>query len=241
MSISDADAAAINLTRQTAGNFSTPGYILESAQDGIVAAPAGTQAGATQITTQTARVITVASVGNSVKLPPSLPGMELIVINRGANPMQVFGFGTDTINDVATATGVPQMQLSSVVYTCASSGAWYTEGLASGFNGGLPTVSARDALTATPSGTQGTSLLLVSVINRVTTVATAADGVKLPASGAGLQVTVTNAGSNSMNVFPGTGDSINGLGANVAYALGVGKTATMTCAGVGNWHALLSA
>ena len=37
-------------------------------------------------------------------------GLTVLVINHGANPMQVFGSGTDTINDVAAATGVSQMQ-----------------------------------------------------------------------------------------------------------------------------------
>src|SRR5262245_24256050 len=86
-----------------------PNLIQETAQDNIIANPGGGQANATRLTAQTSRVATVAAPGDSVLLPPSLPGLELVVINRGVNPMQVFGAGPDTINDVAAAGGVSQM------------------------------------------------------------------------------------------------------------------------------------
>jgi DNA-binding transcriptional LysR family regulator len=35
--------------------------------------------------------------------------------------------GTDTIDDVATATGVPQMPDSTTLYYCVTAGMWYTE------------------------------------------------------------------------------------------------------------------
>jgi hypothetical protein len=38
----------------------------------------------------------------------------MIVINHCANPMQVLGSGSDTINDVAGSTGVRHMQNSTV-------------------------------------------------------------------------------------------------------------------------------
>src|SRR5213595_776251 len=93
-------------------------FIYETAKDTITAFAGGGQTNATQLLTQTSRVTTVATAADSVKLPPSFPGLELIVINHGSNPMQVFGSGTDTINDVATATGVSQMVNSTVIYTC---------------------------------------------------------------------------------------------------------------------------
>jgi hypothetical protein len=64
----------------------------------------------------------------------------------------------------------------------------------------------------------------------------------MPAAVAGLQMTVTNAAAaNSMNLFPNTGDQINAGGANAAYAIAAGKTAQLTCAVAGQWHAVLSA
>lgn len=110
--------------------------LAEYAQDGITAHAGGGQGSAMQLVAQTSRVTTVVTSGDSVKLPPSTPGLELTVINAGANPMQVFGSGTDTINGVATATGVSQMSNSAVIYICTSAGYWYTDGLAMGYAGG---------------------------------------------------------------------------------------------------------
>ncbi len=218
------------------------GLLYELAQDTITARAGGGQALATQLTAQTSRISVVATAGDSVKLPASAPGLELLIINHGANPMQVFGAGTDTIDDVATATGVSQMQNSLVIYTCTTAGAWYTEGLATGFGGpGLQTQSTTSAITAHAGGTQGAAVALVSMINRITVCATAGDSVVLPASAVGLSVFVANAGAASANVFPAVGDAINALGANAAFALAAGKNAQFMCTAAGQWHAVLSA
>jgi hypothetical protein len=98
-----------------------------------------------------------------------------------------------------------------------------------------------DALTATAGGGQTNALALSAAINRVTTVATAADSVKLPVAVPGAVITVINAaGTNSMNVFPATGEVINALAANAAFAIAAGKTATFSCAGTKQWHSVLS-
>lgn len=215
---------------------------IESAEDNITAAAGGGATNAYALTCQTSRVATVATSGDSVKLPPALAGYEVTVVNHGALPMQVYGNGTDTVNDVAAATGVSQMQLSSVLYFCITAGQWYTEGLASGFLNGLPTVSSQDTITAFAGGGQASGTLLANCINRVTTVATAADSVKLPVAGKGLQIIVANAAAaNSMNLFPNTGDQINALAANAAFAVPAGKTVTLYAAGTGFWHGVLSA
>ena len=86
----------------------TGSFFSESFQDNITANPGGGQAGAFQLTRQNNRVTAVATAGDSIMLPPALPGLEVIVVNHGANSMQVFGNGRDTVDDVPTATGVPQ-------------------------------------------------------------------------------------------------------------------------------------
>lgn len=216
----------------------------ELALDTITARAGGGQALATQLTAQTSRVTVVATAGDSVKLPASAPGLELMLINHGANPMQVFGSGTDTIDDIATATGVSQMQNSLVIYTCTTAGAWYTEGLATGFGGpGLQTMSTASAITAFAGGGQtgNAQSNLTNMINRLAVVATIGDSATLPASKVGLSVFIANDAANSANVFPALGDSINALGANTAFALAGGKNAMFYCTIAGKWHAVLSA
>lgn len=107
--------------------------------------------------------------------------------------------------------------------------------------GSLPVYSAADALTAHAGGGQASALQLAAIINRVTTVATIADSVKLPVATPGLEITVINAGANSMNVFPSTGDAINALGANTAFAMAATKVATFYCTVAGQWHSQLTA
>ena len=216
----------------------------EYTQDNITANAGGGQSGAYPLIAQTNRITTVATVGDSVKLPASTPGLEILLINHGANAMQVYGAGTDTIDDVASATGVSHMSNSAVIYICTSAGRWYTDGLAMGYaGGGLSTSSYVNGLTAHAGGGQASATALTAMINRVTTVASANDSVVLPATTIpGLVIYVANAAaSNSMNVFPVSGDAINALGANAAFAIAANKTATFVCANAGQWHAILSA
>src|SRR5688500_231683 len=85
------------------------GFVQKSVTDGITAFAGGGQTSATQLTSAVNRLSTVATNADSVKLPPVSAadvGIEVEVINDGAATVQVFGSGTDTIDGVATATGV---------------------------------------------------------------------------------------------------------------------------------------
>jgi hypothetical protein len=235
-------AAQSSVFTVLAGPSVAAGFTPTTAANAVTAFSTGGQTNATALTASINRVSVVAAAGDSVKLPAASAGTIVIVINDAALPMQVFGAGTDTINDVATATGVSQMQQSVVIYTATATGNWMAEGLGNGYSGSLPTASATNGITAFATGGQASAVLLNSVINRVTTVGTAGDSVKLPPAVAGLMLVVTNAAAaNSMNLFPNTGDQINALGANAAFAIVAGKTAQLSCAVAGQWHAVLSA
>lgn len=101
--------------------------------------------------------------------------------------------------------------------------------------------SVVNGLTALAGGAQaGTAL--TRQINRVTTVATAADSVQLPAAVAGRVVTVINAAAaNAMAVFPQTGEIINALAANASISVVANKTINFYCAVAGTWNSLLTA
>lgn len=229
-------------TEGLASGYGGPGLQTESFSTLLTAFAGGGQLNATVLTSMLNRIGTVATMGDSAKLPLSVPGLYITVINNGTNPVQVFGSSTDVINGVATATGVSQMQNSIVVYTCQTSGQWVAEGIGSGYSGSFPTVSSSNGLTALASGTQSSTTALVSVINRVTVIATANDAVKLPPTAPGMQITVTNAhATNNLYVWPSLGDAINAQSINTVYSLAAGKTATFTSAGIGNYHSVLSA
>lgn len=106
---------------------------------------------------------------------------------------------------------------------------------------GPGTGTSKNGVTAAAGGGQANGVLLTDTFNRVTTVATIADSVKLPPAVPGMCMLVMNSGANSMNVFPSTGDQINALGANNAYAMAAGARAEFFCAVAGTWGSILSA
>lgn len=207
-----------------------------SSADFIKATAGGGQAHAYQLTSEVNRISTVATAGDSVKLPPAKPGRVIKVINSGANSMQVFGQFSDTINDLAANLGVSQIPGSVVEYVAANVTHWYAMALGIGFSGNYSTQSSADNLTAHAGGGQANATLLPADYNRVTVVSSAGDSCKLPASQAGMEICVTNADdNNSMDVFPQSGDSIGEV-ANAASAVASGATKYFHCPAVGSWY-----
>lgn len=94
-------------------------------------------------------------------------------------------------------------------------------------------------ITAHASGGQANAIPMTRTDwYQVTTVATAGDSLLLPPSYPGIERFVANEGANSCNVFPSTGDQINGAGANTAYAIAAGHSAVFRCVAAGDWRAI---
>jgi hypothetical protein len=204
----------------------------ELSQDTLTAAGT-TQATAAATTGQTIRVTTVAS-GTGITLPASANGLEVVVIHKGANPLQVYGLGPDKIDDIAAATGVTQMPLSTVIYSCATAGNWYSEGLANGFAGGLQTISTQDAITAAGANQGGATVLPARMAYNVTTVGSGT-GVLLPPSVAGAELAVANNGANALKIYPNGTEQINSLGASTAFSASNPSITIFYCFTPGQW------
>jgi len=102
---------------------------------------------------------------------------------------------------------------------------------------GYSMLSHANALTAHAGGGQGSALQLAKQMNRVTTVASAGDSVKLPAAVAGMQVLVINAAaSNAMDCFPASGEVINALAADTALSIIADSSVLFSCAVNGIWN-----
>ena len=186
-------------------------------------------------------VSVVAAAGDAVTLPSAQPGLTLKVYNIGAQELAVFAASSDAINGGAVGNYVTQQPSSDYLFDCTVAGQWQCPSVGSGFSQNLPTTSYLNAITAKAGGGQQTSgiTVLTRAINRITTVATAGDSVTLPASSPGLQITIINAAAaNSLNVFPSTGDAINLLATNAAYAQAAAKVNTFYCTVAGVWHSL---
>ena len=119
--------------------------------------------------------------------------------------------------------------------------------------------SAQAGIIAEAGGTQALATQLPAVVNRVDTVAGAADGVMLPSAVPGAIVFVINGTATSMQVFgqpsndanplqtPGTsvGDTITAPGSSTPTASATGNAqgahvpAIYVCSVVGNWKQYL--
>lgn len=114
--------------RRTVGEIAT----------GLTAAAGGTKAAAFQLRSSFNVLGTVATNGDSVLLPTDRQvGDEVIIVNDGAANAQVFGAGTDTVDGVATATGV--------VLTAAKRCSYYVASITSGVAAWVSNMGAKSA------------------------------------------------------------------------------------------------
>jgi len=225
--------------------------LYESAQDNI-AAGGTTQANAYLLQSEMSRVTVAANTSapwSGVMLPSTAlvssgnnpgggvlgsKGLTVYIINHASNPIQVFGMNGDTVDDQTSSVGVTQIANSSVLYTCHSSGAWYSNGLATGFSKGLGLQTLASANVAgSTTITQNAGTPIVSMLNNVT--GTGAVAATLPASALGLEIIVHNTSTGACSVFPATGETINSGAANAALSMPAGTSATFTVTTVGAW------
>lgn len=71
-------------------------------------------------------VSTSASSGDSVVLPVAVAGSVVFLANAGANPVQVFGNGSDTINGTAGATGISVANDKRIMFVAVTDNVWFS-------------------------------------------------------------------------------------------------------------------
>lgn len=89
--------------------------------------------------------------------------------------------------------------------------------------------SSSSGVVAFAGGGQADATLLQSGKNKVDTVATAADSVKFPKAFKGFWATVINNGANAMDLFPASGDNIEGLADDIAISVPPGTKVEVFC------------
>ena len=234
------------------------GVTYSSVATGITAHAGGNQTNAVKLVATFNNITTVASGGDSVKLLPSVVGLTQIVSNQGANALQVYGSGTDTINGVATATGVSVPAGAIVTYTVAVAGNWLQSNVDLGaivvtsVNGltittSTGTLTIPNGVTLTGPASSGTAATLanaetlsnktlVDVINQDTVTNPAAFNTitTTVATVTGLSVALTAAGTYAINgQLTCTSVNSNGLKVQLHSA-----SATLTSANIQglNWN-----
>lgn len=107
-------------------------------ETGITAHAGGTKAAAYQLTRGFNVLATVATNADSVLLPTDrVVGDEVIIVNDGAANAQIFGAGSDTIDAVASATGV--------VLTAAKRCSYYVASISSGIAAWVSNMGVKSA------------------------------------------------------------------------------------------------
>lgn len=95
-----------------------------SSANSITAFAGGGQANAILLQASVNRVTTVATIGDSVAIPPALPGAQLVVINAAANSMNLFPSAGDAINALGANAAYAIAGAKTVMLVCAVAGTW---------------------------------------------------------------------------------------------------------------------
>lgn len=124
---------SFNPSQASYTNLTLTGLLTQAGEDSLTAHAGGTQAGALALsaTVNNHRISVCATAGDSVKLPPATVSQVHYVRNDGAAASQVFGSTTDTINGVATATGVSLSAATGAFFVCTTAGKWTSTALSS--------------------------------------------------------------------------------------------------------------
>ena len=118
--------AALTITGAiAAASWATTGLNTESHVSALTAYAGGGQASALALTKAINRVTIVASAGDSVKLPASVAGQSVVVINAAAtNAMDCFPVSGDAINALAANTALSIAANTTAIFFCAVAGTW---------------------------------------------------------------------------------------------------------------------
>lgn len=99
---------------------------LNNSTNGITAKVNGGKSGATQLSNGVNNITVVNTANDSALLPIADGKSIVIVINSdSADSVQIFGQGTDTINGIATGTGVAQAHGITALYVSPVKGQWF--------------------------------------------------------------------------------------------------------------------
>jgi len=97
-------------------------HVLRTTTDSITA-DVGSAQGGSPLTTDNNEISVCANVGDSVTLPTGYPGMEVYIVNNGANAADVFPASGEYLNGVLN-TAIALAVASNVTYVCYKTGYW---------------------------------------------------------------------------------------------------------------------
>ena len=238
------NATLNNLT--VSGTLTASALTADSTAPAITAKAGGGQDDTLALSKNLNIVTTVATSGDSVTLPSAAVGLRITVVNLGANPLAVFPYTSDSINDAAADASVTVQPEATVTFNCYTGVLWESDNESVDsfdylYVAGLIRQGATGVITAFAGGGQASATALTKGLNNVTTVATAGDSVKLPVPEQGLYIVVKNSGATALDIFPTTGTSIDALAANLAVRISPSSTAIFFAKSTTVWESNIDA
>ncbi len=101
--------------------------IVQSVVDSITAKAGGGQTNAVLMTAAMNRITGVASGNDSVKLPPSVAGLDVVIINAHAsNAVNVYPQTGDAINALGANTAFNLTSNKTATFYCCTAGQWHS-------------------------------------------------------------------------------------------------------------------
>lgn len=210
--------------------------LLHDVASGLVAA--GTTRADALVLTAHVNQIGTAAASTGVVLPTIPINGSAVVINDGANSVQIYAAGSVTIDGTAGATGVAlpagaRALFYGITATAVDS---LTVGASNPVAGSFTTLAASGYYTNTSLGAAlsaaGTTVAdatqLTKQFNRLGTVA-ASTGAILPAAVAGRHIVVFNDGANPAKIYGAGTDTVDGAAAATGVTLTNAKRAIFYC------------
>jgi Chaperone of endosialidase len=191
-------------------------------------------------------ITSAASNPSGVTLPTATTGRRIIIVNKGANPINVFP-ATGAAIDALSTNASTQIPVDGVLeFNASSTTRWYSFSALTLTSPLITTPSLVAARVSTSASvTAGTNLqgqgALTSDYNVITSAASNPSGVTLPTATIGRKVLVVNKGANSVNVYPATGAAIDALGANASIALPVNGVLEFNASSTTQWYSSYNA
>lgn len=228
--------------------LTTPSLAGETFSTAATVSAAGTTQGNGTALTADYNVVTTVAASSGVVLPTATVGRRIIIVNRGANTLNVYPFATGSQQiDALGANNPITIPVNGVMmFNAATTSRWYSSS----------TLTLTDPLITTPSlvaakvstsasVTAGTNVqgqgALTSDYNVITSAAANPSGVTLPAATVGRKVLIVNKGANPVNVYPATSAAIDAIAANSPISLPVGGLLEFNASSATQWYSSYNA
>jgi hypothetical protein len=230
----------------TNANLITPSLSGETFSTANTVAAGSNSQGSGALTADYNIITTAANNPSGVTLPTATQGRRIIIVNKGANPVNVYPATGGAIDALSTNAST-QIPVDGVLeFNASSTTRWYSYSALTLTSPLITTPSLVAAKVSTSasvtagSNSQGSGALTADY-NVITSAVNNPSGVTLPTATVGRKVLVVNKGANAVNVYPATNAYIDAIAINTAISLPVGGLLEFNASSTTQWYSSYNA